>query len=249
MEVVEVKDYNEMSQRACSILLNTIKQIESPVLGLATGSTPLQLYNYLIEAYRNQEISFQNVSTFNLDEYVGINKFDHNSYRYYMDENLFKHIDILPDNINIPKGNAVELEKECLEYEEKIRSAGHVNVQILGLGLNGHIGFNEPGSSFQSRTHIVDLAESTRRANARFFDSINEVPSKAITMGIGTIMESKKILLLVSGEKKATALAKLLNDEVSEDFPASVLKQHENVLVIADEAACKSVREKHGNGS
>ncbi|MBB6454610.1 glucosamine-6-phosphate deaminase [Salirhabdus euzebyi] len=242
MKVIEVKDYNEMSRKACSIILDTIKQLDNPILGLATGSTPVKMYEYLIEAYERGEVSFKNVRSFNLDEYVGLSKHDPNSYRYYMEEKLFNHVDISPEHTHLPNGNALDLEQECRDYEEKVKEAGNVHVQVLGLGLNGHIGFNEPGTPFQSRTHVVDLADTTRRANARFFDSIDEVPSKAITMGIGTIMESDRIILLVSGEKKAEALHKLINGEVTEDFPASVLQKHKDVVIIADGGACHRPR-------
>ncbi|MBP1971181.1 glucosamine-6-phosphate deaminase [Virgibacillus natechei] len=235
MEIISVNSYEEMSEKTCSMVLNKIKHLQNPVLGLATGSTPEGLYHRIID--EADDVSFRHVSTFNLDEYVGLNKEDPNSYQYYMNDKLFKHIDIPDENAHLPNGVAVDLEKECHDYERFIREAGHVDIQILGLGLNGHIGFNEPGTSFSSRTHVVDLDESTRNANARFFGSIDEVPTKAITMGIETIMESKEILLLVSGEAKAEALARLVNGEVTESFPASILQQHEHVTIIADEAA------------
>jgi glucosamine-6-phosphate deaminase len=233
-----VKDYQEMSQRAGSIIIDLITEKNDAVLGLATGSTPVGMYQSLIHAYQQGSVSFSNVKTFNLDEYVGLEKEDPNSYHHYMKENLFKHINISSKETYIPDGVAEDLEKECFAYEQKIRDAGKIDIQVLGLGLNGHIGFNEPGTSFSSRTHVIDLMESTRQANARFFESIEEVPTQAITMGIETIMESKLILLLVSGGKKAPALARLMNGEVTEDFPASILNRHPNVTIIADEAAC-----------
>ncbi|WP_373893392.1 glucosamine-6-phosphate deaminase [Virgibacillus natechei] len=241
MEIIKVKDYEEMSEKGCSLLMNKIQQLENPVLGLATGSTPEGLYQKLIEKNQQNEVSFKNVSTFNLDEYVGLEKTDSNSYDYYMNEKLFNHIDIQSNNTHVPNGMASDLQKECSSYEEIIRDAQGVDVQILGLGLNGHIGFNEPGTPFSSRTHAVDLDESTREANARFFDSMNDVPMKAITMGIETIMESKSIILLVSGEGKAEAVYKLVNGEVTEDFPASILQNHEHVTIVGDEAALGNV--------
>ncbi|UJL45354.1 glucosamine-6-phosphate deaminase [Virgibacillus sp. NKC19-16] len=237
MEMIKVKNYEEMSEKVCSLLINRIQHLENPVLGLATGSTPEGLYQNLIEKNKQPEVSFENVSTFNLDEYVGLEKTDPNSYHYYMHQKLFKHIDIKSKNAHLPNGMAGDLQKECRDYEDLIRKAQSVDVQILGLGLNGHIGFNEPGTPFSSRTHVVELDESTREANARFFDSMNDVPTKAITMGIKTIMESKSIILLVSGEGKAEAVARLLNGEVSEDFPASILQNHEHVTIVGDEAA------------
>ncbi|GIO26443.1 glucosamine-6-phosphate deaminase [Ornithinibacillus bavariensis] len=237
MNIISVKDYQEMSKKASEIVVKTVKELEKPVLGLATGSTPEGLYQCLIENNKDKQVSFQNVTTFNLDEYVGLAANDPNSYRYFMDEKLFNHIDISKENTFVPNGVAAKLEEECASYEELIRSHGSIDLQILGIGLNGHIGFNEPGTPFTSRTHIVELDESTRSANARFFASMDEVPTQAITTGIETIMESKKIVLLVSGENKADAIARLVNGEVSEDFPASILQKHQDVTIIADEAA------------
>lgn len=228
-----------MSQKASSVLLDLIAKKADPVLGLATGSTPIGMYQSLIKAYEQETVSFKHVKTFNLDEYVGLGRQHPNSYHYFMNEKLFKHIDIGSGQTFIPDGTANDLVVECQNYEQQIREAGQIDIQVLGLGLNGHIGFNEPGTSFSSRTHVIDLMESTRLANARFFDSVDEVPTQAITMGIDTITESKLILLLVSGEKKATALARLINGEVSEEFPASILNRHPNVIIIADEAACR----------
>ncbi len=237
VELVKVKDYNEMSAKACSIILEMMEQEKNPVLGLATGSTPEGLYQEFIHQYNVGNVSFSNVTTFNLDEYVGLSVQDPNSYHYYMKDKLFHHIDINLEQVNIPNGRARDLEQECLDYERKIKESGHIDIQVLGLGLNGHIGFNEPGTAFSSRTHVVKLAESTRKANSRFFSKLEQVPREAITMGIETIMQAKKILLLVSGEKKSNALTRLIEGEVSEDFPASILKHHPNVVVLADTAA------------
>ncbi|MEK4181371.1 glucosamine-6-phosphate deaminase [Aeribacillus sp. FSL K6-1121] len=243
MEIIKVKDYEEMSEKAANIVIEHMKSLKRPVIGFATGSTPIGLYNCLVKKYQQKEVSFKHATTFNLDEYVGLPKENKNSYHYYMHENLFQHVDIQPENVHIPNGMAEDLEQECMTYDRLI-SKNKIDIQILGLGLNGHIGFNEPGTSFKSRTHIVKLDQSTRKANARFFQSIDEVPTKAITMGIETIMESKKILLLVSGKKKADALATLLgNSDISEEFPASILRQHNDVTVIADEEALKKINE------
>lgn len=243
MEIIKVKDYEEMSEKAANIVIEHMKSLKRPVIGFATGSTPIGLYNCLVKKYQQKEVSFKHATTFNLDEYVGLPKENKNSYHYYIHENLFQHVDIQPENVHIPNGMAEDLEQECMTYDRLI-SKNKIDIQILGLGLNGHIGFNEPGTSFKSRTHIVKLDQSTRKANARFFQSIDEVPTKAITMGIETIMESKKILLLVSGKKKADALARLLgNSDISEEFPASILRQHNDVTVIADEEALKKINE------
>lgn len=239
MNLIKVKDYQEMSNEACKKVLEKMKELERPVLGLATGSTPVGMYERLIEEFKNNRISFKNVITFNLDEYVGLTKDNPASYHYFMMDKLFNHVDMPLENIHIPNGVAEDLQQECLRYEEMIREAGGIDLQILGIGLNGHIGFNEPGTKFTSRTHVVKLTESTRQANSRFFNSIDEVPTEAITMGIETIMESKEIILLVSGENKADTVARLLSGQITEEFPASVLHKHENVTVIADEAALR----------
>ncbi|WP_100010403.1 glucosamine-6-phosphate deaminase [Lentibacillus sediminis] len=241
MDIIKVKDYQEMSEKACSHVINNIHRQDAPVLGLATGSTPEGLYKQLIEKYRQKKVSFEQTTTFNLDEYVGLENDDRNSYHYYMQEKLFNHIDISAEKANLPNGSAADLEQECRNYEAQIQQANGIDLQILGIGLNGHIGFNEPGVSFASRTHVVDLAASTREANARFFPSLEDVPTQAITMGIETIMESKAILLLVSGKQKTEAVARFVNGEISEGFPASVLQQHPQVTLIADEAALGEV--------
>ncbi|MDE5413394.1 glucosamine-6-phosphate deaminase [Alkalihalobacterium chitinilyticum] len=237
MKLVVMENHEEMSKYACQLIVSKVNSLTSPVLGLATGSTPERLYEMLIEEYKQKLVSFSRVKTFNLDEYVGLRGHDKNSYRYYMDHHLFSKVNFTKRKNHIPNGMASQLEQECQRYEQLIKEAGGIDLQILGLGHNGHIGFNEPGTPFSSRTHVVDLDCTTREANARFFESIKEVPTQAITMGIETILESKQIILLVSGEQKATAMQRLLNGEVSEDFPASVLKRHHDVTIIADKAA------------
>lgn len=237
MEVIRVKDYDGMSEEAASILVERINRLDNPVLGLATGSTPEGLYKRLIEEYKQGNVSFKNVKSFNLDEYVGLEKNDPNSYYYFMKEKLFDHVDISLENVRVPNGVASDLQQECKDHEAAIQTSGGIDVQLLGIGANGHIGFNEPGTPFSSKTQVVDLDESTIEANSRFFDSIEDVPTQAVSMGIETIMNSKEILLLVSGAGKAEALDRLINGDVTEDLPASVLKNHPNVTVIADDAA------------
>ncbi|WP_077624753.1 glucosamine-6-phosphate deaminase [Sediminibacillus massiliensis] len=237
MEMIEVEDYQEMSRVASQFIIEKVQLLDNPVLGLATGSTPEGVYKQLIEKRKQGNVSFANTSTFNLDEYVGLDGDDPNSYRYYMNEKLFSHIDIPGENTRVPNGMKKDLEQECGQYEQLIKEKQGIDLQMLGIGLNGHIGFNEPGTSLQTRTHVVELAQSTRKANARFFDSLEEVPEQAITMGIETIMASREIILLVSGERKAEALDRLLNGPVTEDFPASILQTHPNVKIIADRAA------------
>ncbi|MEH7331152.1 glucosamine-6-phosphate deaminase [Neobacillus drentensis] len=242
MKVIEVKDYAEMSQKAAEYIIQKVCQNPRIKLGLATGGTPIGTYKNLIEDHKKNGTSYQNVTTFNLDEYIGLPGENKNSYRYYMNEQLFNHIDINLNKTNIPKGDIKDMEAECLRYEDLISKHGGIDLQILGIGSNGHIGFNEPGTSFNSITHIVKLAQSTINANARFFNRVEEVPTKAITMGISSILKSKEILLLVSGENKKEALSKLLNGEINESFPASVLKNHPCVTIIADKAAVAGLK-------
>lgn len=249
MQILKAKDYEEMSRIACSLLVEHIQKNDFPVLGLATGSTPEKLYSCLIEEYQKGKVSFRNTSTFNLDEYVGLDSGDANSYQFYMKEKLFDHIDLPSGQIHLPNGMSQDLEQDCQDYENQIQEVGPIGIQVLGLGLNGHIGFNEPGTSLSSRTHVVELAQSTRRANARFFSGIEEVPTQAISMGIASIMESRKILLLVSGEEKAEALYQMMNSEVSEAFPASILQTHPDVTVVADEPALSKVPVSYGENS
>lgn len=237
MNIIRVKDYREMSDKAAEIIADRMKQKPNLVLGLATGSTPEGMYERLIEKYKAGEISFKDVTTFNLDEYVGLEKDHPQSYAYFMDEKLLDHVDIDKANTHIPTGIVADIEKECKEYDEMIKKAGNVDIQVLGIGVNGHIGFNEPGTPFDSRTHQVELSESTRQANARFFGSMDEVPTHAVTMGVGTILESKEILMIISGEGKAEALRKLVEDKPDTQIPSSALQNHDNVTIIADEAA------------
>lgn len=237
MKVIKVEDYNAMSQKVCDLFVERLESLERPVFGLATGSTPKGLYKCLVEKYQAGEISFAKATFFNLDEYIGLDPSHPSSYAYYLMTKLYDPVQLKAEQINLPNGNAPNLKEECMNYEKKIRDAGYIDLQILGVGINGHIGFNEPGTSFDSRTDVVNLTESTMRVNSRFFKSIDEIPHRAITMGIGTIMESKEIIMLVSGEHKADALHRMINGEVTEDFPASILQKHPNVTVIADQAA------------
>ncbi|HLQ72733.1 MAG TPA: glucosamine-6-phosphate deaminase [Bacillota bacterium] len=242
MKIIRAEDYNQMSDLACEKIIETCQTVKRPVFGLATGDTPNGLYERLIQKYEQKEVSFEHATTFNLDEYVGYSKEHSKSYHYYMSERLFNHINIREDHAHVPNGAALNLQEECVSYEQKIKEAGRINIQLLGLGANGHIGFNEPGTPFDSRTEVVFLADSTRQSNARFFPSIEDVPKTAISMGIGTIMESEEILLLVSGEQKADILAHVLNSEPSEEFPATVLHNHEKVTIIADKGALSKVK-------
>jgi glucosamine-6-phosphate deaminase len=232
--VIEVKDYQEMSMVSGEFIIVKVKNQPSITLGLATGGTPKGTYQYLIKDHQENGTSYQKVTTFNLDEYIGIKSSHPNSYRYYMNNCFFNHININISQTNIPNGAANNQHDECLRYEQLIETHGGIDLQILGIGSNGHIGFNEPGTKFDTQTHIVNLTDSTRKANARYFNAFNEVPKQAITMGISTILKSREILLLVSGESKKEAMKQLLCDGISESFPASILQCHPHVTIIAD---------------
>lgn len=239
IELIKVKDYNELSEVAGKIMLDVVKANPKCTLGLATGSSPIGLYKYLIKAYENGEVSFKDVKTFNLDEYCELPVTHPESYYSFMHTNLFNHIDIKEENVNIPSSVGDDLKKNCDEYSKKLNAAT-VDMQLLGIGANGHIGFNEPGTPFDSETLIVTLKDKTRQDNARFFDNdINQVPKHAITMGIKNIMNAKSVLLVASGKNKADAINKLINGPVTEEFPASALQNHKGkVIVVADEEAC-----------
>ena len=236
MEIIIAKDYTELSDIATKILAKQIMSKKDSVLGLATGTTPIKLYKNLIDLYKTGEISFKDVKTINLDEYVGLTKNNPQSYDYFMRKNLFDHIDILPENTHIPNTEANSLEEECKNYTELIKSLVP-NIQILGIGSNGHIGFNEPGTPFDSHTHIVNLTTSTIKDNSRLFSNIDEVPKQAITMGLADIMSAKKILLLASGKNKARAVFSMIKGSLSENCPASILRKHPNITVIIDKDA------------
>jgi glucosamine-6-phosphate deaminase len=218
---------------AAEHVLAKIKHSDRVVLGLATGSTPLGMYRYLSKYSKECEQSYKHVHTVNLDEYAGSR-----AYHMYMKENFFQYIDIPENQTHLPDGEAADLEEECKRYEQVIKGLGGIDLQVLGIGENGHIGFNEPGTSFDSRTHVVQLTKSTLKANAKYFLT-EEQPTEAITMGIGTILESKEILLLAIGERKANALKELFDGSLNKEFPATALNKHPNVTVIADIGARK----------
>lgn len=231
MNVIYATNYQEMSKKAADIIIRRIKENPKATIGFATGSTPIGLYKELIHAYERNEVSFKEITTFNLDEYVGLEPTHVQSYDYFMKNMLFEHLDVSPENIHLPKGTG-EAQLEAWAYEEKINEVGGIDVQLLGIGENGHIGFNEPGTSFASITHIAELTEETRKANARFFETENDVPTHAITMGIENILQAKEIILLISGENKKQAFDQLMNGQITEQFPASALKIHPNITVI-----------------
>lgn len=236
MELVKVGNYEEMSQKASEILFDVIKGNNKPVIGLATGSTPEGTYKALIQKLNDSDVDQNNITTFNLDEYVGLDKDHEQSYSYYMHDNFFNHVSIPAENIHLLNGKAAAAETEVKDYEAAIDEAG-LDVQLLGIGRNGHIAFNEPGTSFDSVTHIVDLTPETIEDNSRFFDNADDVPKKAFTMGLSSIMKAKKIVILVYGENKKEALENLLSGDVNENNPASILNNHSDVTIIADSAA------------
>ena len=232
-------DPTAVGKIAAEIFLSHVRAKPNAVLGLATGSTPLPLYAALVNAFRAGSVSFKAVRTVNLDEYVGLAPTHDQSYRYFMNENLFKRIDIDLANTYIPDGTAEDPEAACKAYEEKIAALGGIDIQLLGIGLNGHIGFNEPDDVFSKTTHVVRLTAMTRESNQRFFASLADVPTHAVTMGIGTIFAAKKLVLVVTGANKAEILKKTLYGEVDPRVPASILQFHPNVEVFADEAAAR----------
>ena len=237
MKICVAKDYNEMSRKAENVIGAQVIMKPNCVLGLATGSSPIGTYKELIKRYEEGDLDFSQVKSVNLDEYKGLPRDNDQSYYYFMNDNFFDHINIDKANTNVPNGMEPDAEKECARYEELIASLGGVDLQLLGLGHNGHIGFNEPAPQFDKITHCVDLQESTIEANKRFFASADDVPRQAYTMGIGTIMQAKKILLIAGGKEKAEALKNSLYGPITPSVPASILQLHNDVTVIADEAA------------
>ena len=234
MKIIIVNDYEEMSKKAANIISSQIILNSSSVLGFATGDTPLGTYKKLVNTYNEGDIDFAEIKTFNLDEYYNLPKDNPQSYNFYMTENLFKQVNVKPENIHIPNGMCESIDEECLNYENAIEQADGINLQLLGIGTNGHIGFNEPDVKFEATTHLVHLDEETIYANSRFFDSIEEVPTKAISMGIKTIMQAKKIVLLASGIEKSEAIYNTVRGHITPEVPASVLQLHPDVTIIVD---------------
>lgn len=237
MKIFKVKNYDEMSKKAAAVIAAQIVTKPDSVLGLATGSTPIGTYEYLVKKYQEGELDFTGIKTANLDEYKGLTRENDQSYYYFMNSNLFQHVNIDMKNTNIPNGMAEDAAAECSRYEDVIKALGGVDLQLLGLGHDGHIGFNEPDDHFAAETHCVNLTEMTIEANKRFFASADEVPRQAFTMGIGTIMRAKKVLMVVSGKDKALILKEALYGPVTPAVPASILQFHPDAIVIADEDA------------
>ncbi|WP_196000951.1 glucosamine-6-phosphate deaminase [Clostridium sp. 1001271B_151109_B4] len=237
MNLIVVDNYEELSKVAAKEFAKVINDKPNAVLGLATGGSPVGMYKELIKMYENKELDFSKITTVNLDEYVGLNPEHEQSYRQFMNENLFKYINVDIKNTFVPNGLAKDLELECKEYDKKIEELGGIDIQLLGVGNNGHIAFNEPDEELSSGTHIITLTEDTIKANARFFDNEEDVPRRAVSMGVGGIMKSKKIVLIASGESKAEAIKGLFSGKITTDNPASMLQMHRDVTVIVDKAA------------
>ena len=241
MRIIRAKDYKDMSRKAANIISAQVLIKPDCVLGLATGSTPIGAYQQLIEWYQKGDLDFSEVTTVNLDEYKGLPRDNEQSYYYFMHENLFRHVNIDLNRTYLPDGMEPDSEKACGDYNRIIAQVGGIDLQLLGLGHNGHIGFNEPGPSIETETHCVDLTAQTIEANKRFFDSIDEVPKQAYTMGIKTIMQAKKVLLVVSGKDKAEAVKNSFFGPVTPQVQASILQLHSDVTVVADEDALSLV--------
>ena len=237
MRVILCDTYEEISKNAAKLVASQIYLKPNSVLGLATGSTPIGLYEELVRLYRAGEISFQEAITFNLDEYYPISPENPQSYHYFMNEHLFDKVNICPENIHILNGETEHPDEECRRFDAQIEECGGIDLQILGIGRNGHIGFNEPDDALNTSTHITDLTQSTIEANARFFDSVKSVPTQALTMGIATILKSKKIILLANGKEKHEAVSQLLTEEIDTESPATMLKIHPDVVLICDRDA------------
>ncbi len=242
MQTIITKNQAEMSAKAAELIIEQVKAKPDSVLALPTGKTPQLVYAKLVEAFQQGRVSFAGVKTFNLDEYVGMCRTCADSFYVYMKQHLYDHVDIRPENIFLLDGAASNLDDECANYERDIKEVGGVDLAILGIGRDGHIGFCEPGMSFDSRTIVVNLDESTRQANADDLVELKEVPAQAITMGLATIFKSRQIILLASGEHKAAIVAKALEGEVSEQVPASILQTHPQTTVILDEAAASQLK-------
>lgn len=237
MNVLVFDSEEQIGIAAGYYMCGQVLQKPDSVLGLATGSTPLKPYNHMIKLYQDGAVDFSRVTTFNLDEYCKLDVKDVNSYHSFMHTHLFDHINIPEENINFLDGNAEDLEEECKQYEQRIKKAGGIDIQLLGIGSNGHIAFNEPSDAFQRWSHVVALKESTIKDNSRFFKSIDEVPTHAVTMGIGSIMQAKRILIIAIGENKAKAIKQLIDGNVTPQCPASVLQFHKDVTLMLDKGA------------
>ncbi len=241
MRIYKVKDYDEMSRKTAQIIASQVILKADCKLGLSTGSTPIGAYEYLVKWYQEGYLDFKEVTAVNLDEYKGLSPDNEQSYSYYMEEKLYKHINIKAENTFIPDGNELDSEKACKDFSDILKRIGRIDLQLIGMGHNGHIGFNEPGSSFELDVHCMDLTQMTIKANSRFFDSISQVPTQAYTMGMKNIMDAKKILFIANGECKAEIVKKAFFGPVTPEVPASILQLHRDFTIVADEAALSQV--------
>ena len=242
MRIIRTRDYEDMSRKAADIIAAQVIMKPNCVLGLATGSTPIGTYARLVKKHKKGDLDFSGVTSVNLDEYKGLTKENDQSYYYFMNDNLFSKVNIDKSRTFLPDGTETDSDKACRDYNQIIADVGGVDLQLLGLGHNGHIGFNEPAAVFEAETHCVDLTESTIQANKRFFASIDDVPRQAYTMGIKTIMLARKILVVVSGADKAAIVKKAFFGEITPEVPASVLQLHPDVTIVADEAALSEIK-------
>ncbi|MCD7737488.1 MAG: glucosamine-6-phosphate deaminase [Lachnospiraceae bacterium] len=241
MRIICTKDYGQVSRKAANIIFAQVTLKPDSVLGLATGSSPVGTYRYLIERYQKGDIDFGRIRTVNLDEYAGMDLNNGNSYAAFMQTNFFEHINVPPENTNIPNGMAADQKEECARYDEVIQALGGIDLQLLGIGSNGHIGFNEPGDVFSERTHHVALAEATIEANKRFFSKKEDVPRFAYTMGIYDIMQAERVIMVACGKQKAEIIKKAFTEPVTPRVPASILQFHRNFTLIADEEALSEI--------
>ncbi|MEG2232319.1 MAG: glucosamine-6-phosphate deaminase [Lachnospiraceae bacterium] len=241
MQIIKAKDYDHMSRMAANIISAQILMKPNCVLGLATGSTPIGTYEQLIRWYQQGDLDFAQVNSINLDEYKGLDPSNDQSYRYFMNEHLFNHVNINKSNTQVPNGLELDSDEACTAYNEIIHAAGGIDLQLLGLGLNGHIGFNEPSDAFEKETHCVDLTQSTIDANSRFFATMDLVPKQAYTMGVKTIMQAKKVVLIASGANKADIIKEAFFGPVTPQVPASILQLHNDVVLIGDEASLAKI--------
>lgn len=242
MNIAIFSSEQELNEAGAQLVTGLVLSKPDAVLGLATGSTPIGIYREIIRAYDRKMVSFKRVRTFNLDEYVGLDANHPQSYRYYMNEHLFRHLDVAPENIHIPDGTAKDLAEECRRYDRLLEQLGPIDLQLLGIGHNGHIGFNEPDRELSGRTHVAELNESTRQANARFFQNMDEVPTHAVTMGVGDILKAKTVVLVAKGADKAEILHRALTGPITTDCPASLLQTHPRLIVLADAEAGRLLR-------
>lgn len=243
MDIHLVDGYSELSDIAAGIVTELVNSKNNAVLGLATGSTPVGMYRKLVETYQQGSVDFSQVITFNLDEYYGLSREHPGSYYYYMYRHFFDHVNISPENINIPEFRDGDITAACRQYDGKIETVGGIDLQVLGIGVNGHIGFNEPDRFLKVHTHLVTLAKKTIEVNSRFFASPEEMPGQAVTMGLGPIMHARKILLLASGSSKAKAVFDMVNGKISTKMPASLLQLHRDVTILADREAASMLEE------